>query len=73
MAKESKSSGTKYSFSLLGFLFSIAIAKIGYVIHGSLFWAIVDFIFSPIALLKWIITEEITLSVIKQAFHWFFK
>ncbi len=48
-------------------------AMIGYAIHGSFGWCIVDFIFYPIALLKWIICQEITMTVIHEAFPWFFQ
>lgn len=46
---------------------------VGYTIHGSLFWSIVDFFFTPIAILKWIICQEITMTVIHNTFAWFFK
>jgi len=46
---------------------------IGYQIHGSIAWAIVDFIFVPFAWLKWIVCQEVTLTVIKHAFSWFFQ
>lgn len=55
-------------------LFCILTAMVGYTINNnSLFWAIVDFIFAPIALIKWLIFHEITLSVIKHTFTWFFN
>jgi len=54
-------------------IFSLLTAMIGYAIHHSIFWAIIDFIFVPFAWLKWIICQEVTLSVIKSAFSWFFK
>lgn len=49
-------------------LFKICIAMIGYTIHGSVFWSIVDFIFSPIALIKWMVCHEITFEIIRQTF-----
>ncbi len=48
-------------------------AMVGYAIHGSLCWSIVDFIFYPIAIIKWLIYQEITLSVLHRAFSWFFN
>ena len=45
-----------------------ATAMIGYTIHGSLFWSIMNFIFWPIAWAKWLICKEVSLSVIKQTF-----
>lgn len=57
--------------SILGVILLTATAMIGYAIHHSLFWAIVDYIFAPIAWIKWLICHEVTLAVIKQAFAWF--
>ncbi len=54
-------------------IFSVMTAMIGYTIHGSIFWSIMDFIFTPIAWIKWFICEEVTLSIIKTTFSWFFK
>ena len=53
---------------LITLLFSTAVAMIGYTIHGSIFWSIVDFIFSPVAIIKWLICHEITFAVIHQTF-----
>lgn len=53
-------------------LLSVATAMIGYTIHGSLFWSIIDFFFVPLAWFKWMICREVTLSVIKATFSWFF-
>ena len=54
-------------------IFCVLTAMIGYTIHVSLFWAIVDFLFCPLAWAKWLICHEVTLSVIKQTFTWFFQ
>ena len=65
-----------YSFrpiSLPTILFSLPTAMIGYQIHSSTFWAIMDFIFWPIVWVKWFIFHEVTLSIIKEAFSWFLK
>ena len=49
-------------------------AIIGYTINqGSVFWSIIDFIFWPLAWLKWVICQEVTLTIIKHSFDWFFK
>ena len=56
---------------MMRFLYIIlctATAMIGYTIHGSLFWSIVNFIFCPISWAKWLICKEVSLSVIKQTF-----
>jgi hypothetical protein len=45
-----------------------ATAMIGYAIHGSLFWSIVDFFFCPFAWAKWLIYQEVSLSVINKTF-----
>jgi hypothetical protein len=54
--------------SLIIVIIKTMIAMIGYTIHGSLFWSVVDFIFSPIAVIKWLICHEITFEVIRQTF-----
>lgn len=64
---ENKKSEPNYSINNL--LYTIACtctAMIGYQMHKSLFWAIIDFIFTPIAWIKWIICKEITLEIIKK-------
>ena len=53
-------------------VFYVLIAMIGYHIHHSIFWSIFDSFFSPLVLLKWIICHEITLTIIKDTFSWFF-
>ena len=45
---------------LLGILFATMIAMIGYTIHGSWFWAIIDFFFSPFALIKFMICHDLS-------------
>jgi hypothetical protein len=57
---------------LLYLIFSIGTAMVGYTIHGSIFWSIMDFIFTGFAWLKWIIFQEVTLEIIKKTFAWFF-
>jgi len=54
-----------------GFI-AIIVAMLGYTIHGSIFWSIVDFLFWPIAVIKWLICHELTMAVIKNTFGWFF-
>jgi hypothetical protein len=56
---------------MMRFLYIIlctATAMIGYTIHGSLFWSIMNFIFCPISWAKWLICKEVSFSVIKQTF-----
>jgi hypothetical protein len=58
---------------LLYVLFALATAIIGMQIHGSAFWAVVDFLFSPLAWIKWIICHEVNLTIIKEAFSFFLQ
>jgi hypothetical protein len=58
--------------NLLYLIMAVLIAMVGYTIHGSLFWAIVDFFFWPLAIIKWLICKQLTLAVIKLTFAWFF-
>jgi len=37
------------------------------------FWACVDFVFWPIAWIKWLILEQVNLSIIKTSFSFFFN
>ena len=54
--------------SILGLLFATATSMVGYTIHGDLFWSIVDFFFSPVAIIKWLICHELTLTVLRETF-----
>jgi hypothetical protein len=54
-------------------IISVLTAMIGYTIHHSLFWSIMDFLFTPITWIKWILFHEITLTVFKETFSWFFQ
>ena len=68
---ETKSS----SYSIGNLIYTIACvctSIIGYSIHNSIFWSIMDFIFCPIAWIKWIVCKEVTLEIIKKSFEWFF-
>ena len=58
---------------ILALILCIATAMIGYTIHSSLFWSIMDFIFAPLTWCKWLICHEVNLTVIKTTFTWFFK
>jgi hypothetical protein len=62
----------KWFWNLLSWLFCTSTAMVGYHIHHSVFWAIVDFIFAPIAWIKWLICQEVTLRIIKETFGFFF-
>ena len=58
--------------NLLYLLAAVATAMVGYHIHGSVGWAILDFIFWPFAIIKWLICKQLTLAVIKATFAFFF-
>lgn len=65
---------TTYMFRPISFpsiFFTLPTAMIGYQIHGSVFWSIMDFLFWPLAWIKWFICHEVTVSIIKAAFSWF--
>jgi hypothetical protein len=59
--------------SLIALLLCIAAAMIGYHIHHSAFWAVVDFFFWPIALIKWLVCQEINMTVIRETFGFLAK
>jgi hypothetical protein len=50
------------------FIFSVCVAMVGYTIHHSIFWSIVDFFFAPLAIVKWLICHELTFEIIRQTF-----
>jgi len=62
---------------LFYFLFSVATGILGYQINvtaGSsspLFWSIVDWLFCPFAWAKWLICQQVSISIIKHSFAWF--
>ena len=58
---------------IIYFLFTLATAMIGYTIHSSLFWSIMDYFFAPITWAKWLIYHEVNMVIIKQTFSWFFN
>jgi hypothetical protein len=58
---------------MIYFLFCVATAMIGYHIHSSLFWSMLDFIFAPLAWVKWFICQEVNVTIIKETFSFFFK
>ena len=57
----------------LYFIIAVLVAMIGYHIHGSGFWTLMDFLFWPLAIVKWLICQELTLTVIKETFSFFFR
>lgn len=54
-------------------IMGILTATVGYTIHHSGFWAVVDFFFWPIAIIKWIVCQQINLSILQETFSWFLR
>lgn len=54
-------------------LFSLLTSMIGYHIHGSVLWAIFDWIFAPFVWIKWLICHDVNFQIIKETFSWFFN
>ena len=54
--------------SFLHVLLSVATGIVGYTIHQSLCYAIVNGVFYPIAWAKWLICKEVNLSILREAF-----
>lgn len=55
-------------------VFAIFTAIVGYTVNNeSLFWAIVDFFFWPLAWIKWLICQDVNISIIKESFSFFFQ
>ena len=56
------------------YVLAYIVGVLGYNLNNnSLFWGIIDAIFYPIVLIKWLICEELTLSLVKQSFPFFFN
>lgn len=60
-------------FSGIYFVFCLMTAMVGHKIHHSMFWSIMDFLFTPFAWLKWMIMEQVNITIIKSTFEFFFK
>ena len=66
-------------WNILYIIAAIFTARLGYFINLQndswfpAFWAIVDFFFWPIAWIKWLICEQVNMSIIKEAFSFFFN
>lgn len=57
---------------LLYTIFCVLTAMIGHTVHGSILWAICNFFFAPLSWIVWLLCHDVTLSVIKETFTWFF-
>lgn len=61
-------------YNMKGLIYTLictASAMIGYTIHGSIFYAIINFIFAPISIVYWLISHQLTFEVIKETFKFF--
>ena len=54
-------------------MFCLATAMLGYYRHGSVFWAIVDFVLAPLVWCKWLLFHQINVSIIKNTFAFFMQ
>ncbi len=59
-------------FSFLYLIVCTSTAMIGYTMHNSIFWSIIDFLLTPLVWFKWLIFKEVTLDIILKTFSWFF-
>jgi len=59
--------------SLFYFAFALSTAVIGKTVNNSIFWAVVDFFFAPFAWIKWMVCEQVNVSIIKEAFNFFLQ
>lgn len=59
--------------AVLWVFFQISTAMIGFAWHKSIFWAIVNFIFPVLTWLKWLICQDVNMTIIKSAFSFFFN
>ncbi len=59
--------------SLLYTICCVCTAMIGYQIHHSIFWSIIDFFFAPIAWIWWLWQHEVNVSLIRETFSFFLK
>lgn len=67
----STTNSNTYSLSTSSWIAAIITSIVGYTINNSLFWAIVDLFFWPIAWLKWLSYDEVNITIIKKAFAFF--
>ena len=58
----------KFLHYIIGLACAVVTAMVGYTIHGSIGWAVADFIFWPFAWCKWLVCKEVSVSIIKATF-----
>lgn len=54
-------------------LFCIATAVVGNEIHHNAFYAICNFLFAPLSWLVWLISHDVNMTIIKDAFSFFLQ
>lgn len=52
---------------------AVSTAMIGYHIHDNWFWACCDFFFWPLAWAKWLVMQQVNLTVIRETFAFFLR
>ena len=62
---------SKSAGGLVGTILMTMTAMIGYTIHHSVGWAIMDFFFAPFAWIKWLVCQEVNMSIIRHTFSFF--
>jgi hypothetical protein len=64
-----------YNFRLGGLypIFAFCTAMIGYTIHNSVGWSILDFLFAPVAWMKWLVMHQVNITIIKETFSFFIQ
>lgn len=58
---------------LIYLIIAIGAAMVGYEIHHSAFIAVLCFFFWPIALIYWLVSKQINLTVITHTFSFLLK
>lgn len=58
---------------LLYTVFCFATAMVGYTIHHSVFYSIVNFLFAPLAWCYWLFVHAVNLTIIKETFSFFLQ
>lgn len=56
----------------VGFVVGVLVAILGVTVNAHLgdsaFWCLLDFLFWPLALAKWLILKQVNLSIVREAF-----
>ena len=73
MKLKTKKANYTFNATMPSFIFALPTALIGHHIHGSIIWSIFDFIFWPVVWIKWFVYQEVTVTIIKNAFSWFLQ